>query len=68
MQLGDVIWARDTSPDGAEVWVNLSIARVIRRDEGQRVTVIEFDQEHLMHVTDAVDGLLADATLPQAGP
>ncbi len=63
MKIGDAVWGEGKDDMGRSVWVNLSQARVIRRDPKGRYTLVTFDKEHTVSLVDRVEDLIAGATL-----
>jgi hypothetical protein len=62
MNIGDAVWREARDGMGRSVWINLSLARSIRRDPTGRCTWVTFDKEHSVAVDDRVDDLMAGAT------
>jgi hypothetical protein len=66
MKIGDAVWREARDDMGRPTWVNLSLARTIRRDPKNHCTWVVFDKEHAVAVADAIDDLLAGAVRPAA--
>jgi len=66
MKMGDSVWREARDEMGRSVWVNLSLARTIRRDPKNHCTWISFDKDHAVAVVDGVDVLIGGATRPTA--
>jgi hypothetical protein len=66
MKIGDAMWGEGKDDMGRSLWVNLSLARTIRRDPTGRCTWITFEKEHAVSVVDGVEDLLSSATNPRS--
>jgi hypothetical protein len=62
MKMNDAVWREAKDEMGRSVWVNLSLARTIRRDSKKHCTWISFDKDHAVAVVDSVDILIGGAT------
>jgi hypothetical protein len=61
MKIGEAVWGEAKDDMGRSVWLNLSLARAIRRDPTGRCTWVMFDKEHAVAVVDGVEDLIASA-------
>ena len=66
MNIGDAVWREAKDEMGRSIWINLSLARSIRRDPTGRRTLVTFDKEHIVSVEDKVEDLMSCATPPSA--
>ena len=66
MKVGDAAWREAKDDMGRSVWLNLSLARTIRRDPAGRCTWVMFDKEHTVAVQDGVDHLIGGGTRSSA--
>jgi hypothetical protein len=62
MKTSDTHWAEAKDEMDRTVWVNLSLARTIRRDPTGRCTWIAFDKDHVLGVQETIDRLIGTAT------
>ena len=65
MNIGNAVWRKAKDEMGRSLWINLSLARSIRRDPTGRCTWVTFDKEHIVAVEDKIEDLMTDAT-PQS--
>ena len=61
MKTSDAHWTEAKDEMGRTVWVNLSLARTIRRDPTGRCTLIAFDKDHVLGVQELTDRLIEAA-------
>jgi hypothetical protein len=66
MNMQSAVWREAKDDMGRSVWLNLSLARSIRRDPKGRGTWVTFDNEHTVSVETTVEDLVACATPTQA--
>ena len=45
MNIGDAVWREAKDEMGRSIWINLSLARSIRRDPTGRRTLVTFDKD-----------------------
>ena len=60
--MGNAVWREARDEMGRSVWVNLSLARTIRRDSKKNCTWISFDKDHAVAIVDGVEVLIGGAT------
>ena len=54
MNINGVVWREAKDEMGRSVWINVSLARTIRRDPKGRGTLVSFDHQHSISVETAV--------------
>jgi hypothetical protein len=62
MKMGDSVWREASDEMGRSVWINLSLARTIRRDSRKHCTWVSFDKDHVVAVVDGIEVLIGGAT------
>jgi len=67
MNNNNLIWREAKDDMGRPVWINMSLARCIRRDPKGRCTLVTFDKEHTVAVDTTIHDLISIAT-PQPPP
>jgi hypothetical protein len=68
MNINNVVWREAKDEMGRSVWINVSLARTIRRDPKGRGTLVSFDHQHSISVETAVNDLLSGAPAPAMRP
>jgi len=58
MNMQSAVWREAKDDMGRSVWLNLTLARSIRRDPKGRGTWVTFDNEHTISVESTVEDLL----------
>ena len=66
MKSGNSVCREARDEMGRSDWVNVSLARTIRRDSKKHCTLVWFDKDHAIAVVDGVDVLIGGATPPTA--
>jgi hypothetical protein len=61
LTMGNEGWREARDEMGRSVWINLSLARMIRRDSRKNCTWISFDKDHAVAVVDGVAALIDGA-------
>ncbi len=56
------IWREAKDDMGRALWINMSLARSIRRDPKGRSTVVMFDNAHAIAVDTPVNDLISETT------
>jgi len=64
MNINNVVWREAKDEMGRSVWINLSLARTIRRDTKSRGTLVTFDHQHAVAVETAVNDLISGPPAP----
>jgi hypothetical protein len=60
--MGNAVWREARDEMGRAVWVNLALARTMRRDSKKYCTWISFDKDHVLAVVDGVEELIDGET------
>jgi hypothetical protein len=68
MNINGLVWREAKDEMGRSVWINMSLARTVRRDPKSRGTLVTFDHQHSITVETAVNDLMSAAPAPAMRP
>jgi hypothetical protein len=61
LNMGNAVWREARDEMGRAIWVNLTLARTMRRDSKKHCTWISFDKDHTVAVVDGAEALIDGA-------